>query len=60
MPIKRQTIRDHSAEANLFARRTVIAGLIVIALLGMVFRNTSNFSRGAGSLVRCDLCILGS
>ena len=39
MPIKRQTIRDHSAEANLFARRTVIAGLIVIALLGMVVSN---------------------
>lgn len=39
MPIKRQTIRDHTAEANLFARRSVIAALIVIALLGMVVSN---------------------
>ncbi|GGF56027.1 penicillin-binding protein 2 [Alteromonas lipolytica] len=39
MPIKRQTIRDHTAEANLFARRAVIAGLIVILLLAMVVSN---------------------
>ncbi|MDC8830895.1 penicillin-binding protein 2 [Alteromonas gilva] len=39
MPIKRQTIRDHSAEANLFARRTVIAALVVIALLALVVSN---------------------
>jgi penicillin-binding protein 2 len=39
MPIKRQTIRNHSAEANLFARRTVIALLVVVALLGLVVHN---------------------
>lgn len=39
MPIKRQTIRDHTAEANLFARRAVIAGLVVIALLALVVSN---------------------
>ena len=39
MPIKRQTIRDHTAEANLFARRAVIAGLVVFALLAMVVSN---------------------
>ncbi|NVK54441.1 MAG: penicillin-binding protein 2 [Alteromonadaceae bacterium] len=39
MPIKRQTIRDHSAEANLFARRAVIAALVVFALLALVVSN---------------------
>lgn len=39
MPIKRQTIRDHTAEANLFARRAVIAALVVFALLVMVVSN---------------------
>ena len=39
MPIKRQTIRDHSAEANLFARRSVIALLIIGALLAVVISN---------------------
>ena len=39
MPIKRQTIRDHTAEANLFARRAVIALIIIAALLGIVINN---------------------
>ena len=36
---KRQTIRDHSAEANLFARRATIAFIIVLAMLGIVLNN---------------------
>ncbi|AXR06419.1 penicillin-binding protein 2 [Salinimonas sediminis] len=36
---KRQQIRDHSAEANLFARRTAIALLIVIGMLAVVISN---------------------
>ncbi|WP_018981602.1 penicillin-binding protein 2 [Salinimonas chungwhensis] len=36
---KRQHIRDHSAEANLFARRCAIALLIVVAMLGVVVSN---------------------
>lgn len=36
---KRQAIRDHSAEANLFARRATIAFIIVIAMLGIVLNN---------------------
>nr|MCS5583912.1 penicillin-binding protein 2 [Pseudomonadales bacterium] len=39
MPAKRQLIRDHSAEANLFARRATIAFLIVVAMLGIVLSN---------------------
>ncbi|MCU7554335.1 penicillin-binding protein 2 [Alteromonas sp. ASW11-19] len=39
MPAKRQHIRDHSAEANLFARRATIAFLIVVAMLGVVLSN---------------------
>lgn len=39
MQRKRQTIRDHSAEANLFARRASIAFIIVIAMLGIVLNN---------------------
>ena len=36
---KRQHIRDHSAEANLFARRAAIAMLIVIGMLTVVVSN---------------------
>lgn len=39
MPIKRQQIRDHSAEANLFARRCVIAALVAFGLLLVVVSN---------------------
>lgn len=39
MPMKRMTIRDHSAEANLVARRTVIALLIVSVMLAMLVSN---------------------
>ena len=39
MPIKRQTIRDHTAEANLFARRAVIALLIVSVLIAIMISN---------------------
>ncbi|WP_100640880.1 penicillin-binding protein 2 [Alteromonas facilis] len=39
MPRKRQTIRDHTAEANLFARRAVIALIIVSTLIGIVISN---------------------
>ena len=36
---KRQAIRDHSAEANLFARRATIAFIIVVMMLGIVLNN---------------------
>ncbi|MEG3768210.1 penicillin-binding protein 2 [Alteromonas sp. 14N.309.X.WAT.G.H12] len=36
---KRQTIRDHSAESNLFARRAAISLLIVLVMLGIVVSN---------------------
>jgi len=36
---KRQAIRDHSAEANLFARRATIAFIIVVLMLCVVLRN---------------------
>ncbi len=39
MPLKRQTIRDHTAEANLFARRATIAFLIVVAIFTLVLSN---------------------
>jgi len=39
MARKRQAIRDHSAEANLFARRAAVSLLIVIAMLGIVVSN---------------------
>lgn len=39
MARRRQTIRDHTAEANLFARRATIAFLIVVAVLGFVVHN---------------------
>ncbi|WP_137167121.1 penicillin-binding protein 2 [Salinimonas lutimaris] len=39
MARKRQHIRDHSAEANLFARRALIAMLIVIGMLAIVVSN---------------------
>lgn len=39
MPLKRVTIKDHTAEANLFARRTVIALLAVALMIGMIISN---------------------
>ncbi|AWL11448.1 Penicillin-binding protein [Saliniradius amylolyticus] len=39
MPPKRITIRDHTAEANLFARRTVIALLGALGLMLMLVAN---------------------
>ncbi|GGO72461.1 penicillin-binding protein 2 [Bowmanella pacifica] len=39
MPPKRITIRDHSAEANLFARRTVITLLGIVGLLCILISN---------------------
>eukprot|EP01093_Parvamoeba_rugata_P006377 TRINITY_DN19_c0_g1_i1.p1 TRINITY_DN19_c0_g1~~TRINITY_DN19_c0_g1_i1.p1 ORF type:complete len:632 (+),score=104.66 TRINITY_DN19_c0_g1_i1:3412-5307(+) len=39
MQHKRQAIRDHSAEANLFARRASIAFIIVTIMLGVVLNN---------------------
>ena len=39
MPPKRITIRDHSAEANLFARRSVISLLIVLTCLSLLLSN---------------------
>ncbi|MFC3093591.1 penicillin-binding protein 2 [Alteromonas sediminis] len=39
MPIKRQTIRDHTAEANLVTRRAFIAFIITSLLLGVVLSN---------------------
>ena len=37
MQRKRQAIRDHSAEANLFARRATIAFIIVVAMLEPIY-----------------------
>ncbi|MBF7072625.1 penicillin-binding protein 2 [Glaciecola sp. MH2013] len=39
MPQKRQTIRDHTAEANLFARRTVVSIAFVSALMLVIIAN---------------------
>jgi len=39
VPTKRITIRDHSAEANLFARRSIIALLIVAVCLTLLLSN---------------------
>ncbi len=39
MQRKRQAIRDHAAESNLFARRATIAFIIVVVVLGGVLRN---------------------
>lgn len=39
MPPKRITIRDHTAEANLFARRTLIALLVVAVMMFAVISN---------------------
>ncbi|MFT4940176.1 MAG: penicillin-binding protein 2 [Paraglaciecola sp.] len=39
MTYKRVVIKDHSAEANLFARRTVIALLVVFVMVLMVLSN---------------------
>lgn len=39
MQRKRQAIRDHTAESNLFARRATIAFFIVVVVLGGVLRN---------------------
>ncbi|WP_395344170.1 penicillin-binding protein 2 [Ningiella sp. W23] len=36
---KRQTIRDHSAEANLFARRALVSAMFVVALLSLIIVN---------------------
>ncbi|KNC66975.1 hypothetical protein AC626_13830, partial [Pseudoalteromonas rubra] len=35
----RPTIRDHSAEANLFARRAFIGFVFVVTLIGMLLHN---------------------
>ncbi|MGQ8363961.1 penicillin-binding protein 2 [Glaciecola sp. 1036] len=42
MAPKRQTIRDHSAEANLFARRAFISGLFVVFFMGLILLNLYN------------------
>ena len=39
MPSPRILIKDHSAEANLFARRTLIGLLVVFVMVGMVLTN---------------------
>ena len=39
MPSPRILIKDHSAEANLFARRTFIGLLVVFVMIGMVLTN---------------------
>lgn len=39
MPAKRQTIRDHSAEANLVARRTVVSVVFVCVLMLIIIAN---------------------
>lgn len=36
---KRPTIRDHSAEANLFARRAFVGFIFVVLLIGMLILN---------------------
>lgn len=42
MAKKRQTIRDHSAEANLFARRAFVAVLFVMIFLSLIVINLYN------------------
>lgn len=39
MPSPRILIKDHSAEANLFARRTLIGLLVVLVMVGMLLTN---------------------
>ncbi len=39
---KRPTIRDHSAEANLFARRAFIGFIFVVSLIGILLMNVYN------------------
>lgn len=39
---KRQTIRDHSAEANLFARRAFLSMLFVVLCLSLIIANLYN------------------
>ena len=39
MPSPRNLIKDHSAESNLFARRTFIGLLVVFVMIGMVLSN---------------------
>ena len=39
MARNRVTIKDHTAEANLFARRTVIAMLVIFTMIAMVLSN---------------------
>ncbi|NCT48805.1 MAG: penicillin-binding protein 2, partial [Paraglaciecola sp.] len=39
MPTPRIIIKDHTAEANLFARRSVIALLVVLVMMAMVVSN---------------------
>ncbi|NMP31021.1 penicillin-binding protein 2 [Thalassotalea sp. M1531] len=41
-PIKRVSIRNHTAEANLFARRTFIAFIGVVVMLLILFSNVYN------------------
>ncbi|RXF06719.1 penicillin-binding protein 2 [Pseudoalteromonas sp. PS5] len=36
---KRPTIRDHSAEANLFARRAFVGFVFVVVIIGILFHN---------------------
>lgn len=42
MPKAKQTIRDHTAEANLFARRAFICGIFVIVMLVLLLINLYN------------------
>lgn len=42
MAKKRQTIRDHSAEANLFARRAFVSMLFVVIFLSLIVVNLYN------------------
>jgi penicillin-binding protein 2 len=39
MALAKQTIRDHTAEANLFARRAFVSMLFVITLMSLLFYN---------------------
>ena len=39
---KRPTIRDHSAEANLFARRAFVGFVFVVIVIGILFHNVYN------------------
>ncbi len=58
MQRKRQAIRDHSAEANLFARRATIAFIIVVAMLGIVLNNLYSLQVPSLKIIKPGLTVI--